>query len=764
MLCCFIQIAYSQVEDGVVALDIPIRNSLAFNRFAVNPTFSFVREQNKYITATNKRELVGVEDAPLTYFFSYSGRIKENIGAGIGVFQQNYGVLTTFGGIINFAYNVRIQEDSNFTFGLNIGAYKSGLNSGKVNINFDDPALDNIPSNFLFTANPGLNYGTGFLDFGISYKNLITYNLNSSAFVEENPIRGLQVHLMYTGYFGGYGFFGDSKFSTLSRAELQNAATIISGLAMLTVPKGVWAQVGYNTKYGGSVGLGINITPQIAIEYNYEKTFGELTNLGSSHEITLAYRFKNYNYYDYSSDDDLAGLFTFEKQEKKKKNIKASENKTAEVEVKLPTEEEKTRLAAEEKARIVAEEQARLVEEEQARLVAEEKARLIAEEQARLIAEEKARLVAEEKARLVTEEQARLVAEEQAKLVAEEQARIVAEEQARLVAEEQARLVAEEQAKLIAEEQARLVAEEKARLVAEEQLIKKPLDNIGKSMSELTIQSDESSKNQEQLLVELEAAVAIKEKDLKELKEENDLSEQNIYVAPKPFKSISKENEAIELIRINLDTVILTQKKKIILLESLLKEREITFKDPNDETNLYYRNKITQLKLKQEEAIKSRESLITSLEYISTATDFERKRRIKRAAYDNVQDRYTEGRKMLNSLRENVSLRDTALDINDIDFGRERNNNIQILKNVPNAENGYYLVLAVHNNINKRDEFLVQVISSGYEEVDFFFDVNTSEYYIYSKRFDNINETESALTSIEDEPYNKKINIIKIEN
>ena len=33
---------------------------------------------------------------------------------------------------------------------------------------------------------------------------------------------------------------------------------------MLTVPKGIWAQVGYNAVYGVSGGIGLNITPQIA--------------------------------------------------------------------------------------------------------------------------------------------------------------------------------------------------------------------------------------------------------------------------------------------------------------------------------------------------------------------------------------------------------------------------------------------------------------------------------------------------------------------
>ena len=681
MLFFCLKTGYSQSDDGVVALDIPVRNSLTFNRYVANPTFSFVREQNKYITATSKREMLGIEDGPLTYFFNYSGRIKENIGAGIGVFQQNYGVLTTFGGIINFAYNARIQEDSNFTFGMNIGAYRSGLNSGNVITNIDDPALNNIPSNFLLTVNPGLNYGTGFMDFGISYNNIVTYNFNASALVEENPKQSLQGHIMYTGYIGGYGFFGNSKFSALAESEFQKETTIISGAIMITIPKGIWAQVSYNTQYGASGGLGVNITPQIAIEYNYEKPFVGLSDFGASHEITLAYRFKNNNYYDYSRDDELAGLLTFEKKERK-----------------------------------------------------------------------------------VSKTQEKTNSQDPDRITTEEQARLVEEEQARLVAEEQSRIAAQEQIILDTEEQALLVAEEEVRIAAEKLLISNPTDNVGKSISALTLETERSNETQIQLIVDLESAVAIKENDLKDLKEENDLNEQNIYVAPKPFKSLSEENEAIERLKISLDTIRLGQNKKIVELESLLAERVISFTDPIDETNLYFKNKIDILKLEQEKVIRNRESLDSSLEQISIATDFERKRRIKRATFDNDQDRYTQDRNTLDSLKQNVTLRITELSLEVIDFGRERNNNIQILKNIEQTESGYYLILAIHSTVIKRDKFLVQVISSGNKEVDFFFNVSTSEYYIYSKRFDNINETQRELASKSDEAYNEKLNIIKIEN
>ena len=63
---CSIQMSHSQEEDGVVSLALPIRNSLTFNQFAINPTFSFVRQQNRYISITNKREWVQFDDAPQT--------------------------------------------------------------------------------------------------------------------------------------------------------------------------------------------------------------------------------------------------------------------------------------------------------------------------------------------------------------------------------------------------------------------------------------------------------------------------------------------------------------------------------------------------------------------------------------------------------------------------------------------------------------------------------------------------------------------------
>ena len=89
----------------------------------------------------------------------------------------------------------------------------------------------------------------------------------------------------------------------------------------------------------------------------------------------------------------------------------------------------------------------------------------------------------------------------------------------------------------------------------------------------------------------------------------------------------------------------------------------------------------------------------------------------------------------------------TPLTEDDLDFGETLSSNIQIVKDVANAESGYYLVIAVHTDVEKRDDFLTKVVATGEEDIDFFYDVNTSKYYIYYNKFDSIRNATNALES-----------------
>ncbi len=261
----------------------------------------------------------------------------------------------------------------------------------------------------------------------------------------------------------------------------------------------------------------------------------------------------------------------------------------------------------------------------------------------------------------------------------------------------------------------------------------------------------------------LTIAVNSKDKDLTDLKNENDLSEQGIFIEPKPFKSVSQENAKIESLKLELEETLEKQNEKIKELEDVYIKRAKKVRG-NDKINQYYKDAITSLKRQREETRNAKISAISLLEDIKVATQFERSRRIKRAIFDNEDDRYKKDQATLAILKQNTTLSSVPYKVEDFDFGEERSNNIQILKNVENTDNAYYLVLAVHENTTKRDEFVKKVIASGYSNVNFFYDINTSKYYIYSDKTTSLQSANEKLDNQNNAPYASRISIIKIEN
>ncbi len=818
----FSQETNPEKDNGVVSFSIPIRNSLKFNKYLINPTFSFVREQSPMLSFYGKRQWMEFENAPQTFLFSYSGRFRENQGASLGLFQQNYGVLTTFGAVANFAHNVVLEEDSNLTFGMNIGFYKSGLNNSKLILNNPNTILE-IPSNSLITVNPGINYGNAFIDFGLSLNNAILYNLTSAKVVANDPEKSIQGHVMYTGYLETYGFFDKSKFSGLLKVEKKTENTIVSGLAMFSLPQGIWAQAGYNTLYGLSAGVGLNITSSIIVEYNFEKAMSNLATFGSSHEIVFAYKFKS-NKYNYNEEEEgsiIPPADTRKKVDPKPKPKEVSSilspvdaQKLKELKMALAVQKEADRLqklqeiadaklkfAANEKVKIALESNAatkeKLAEEAKAKLIADSKLKSDAaiaaqvkqasEAKAKVVAEvaAKAKLIADSKlksdaaivaqAKQASAAQAKVVAEAaaKAKLIADAKIKSDAEaaRQAKLAAEAQAKEVAEAaaKAKLIADAKIKSDAEAtaQAKLAADALALAKLKDftkdeNV-KAMDELAKLLEDSNVTQKQLLTRLDATVTKKEKDLKDLKDENDLSDKGIYKDPKPFKSLAAENSELESLKLQIAEVNKSKNATLAQFTEKYNERLKKVPNKNDAVNQEYLKTINQLKAEQIVAEQSNASLVTSLEKIKAETEIEKKRRIKRADFRNDEGRYQQDVAALKRIKEATKVGAVAHKQDDFDFGNEQSN-MQIIKNIKNNKSGFYLVVAVHTDVAKRDAFLTKTIEAGEPNVNFFFNVSSSEYFIYYDQFEDIKTATNALESKGNKPYNGKMVIVKVEN
>ena len=245
------------------------------------------------------------------------------------------------------------------------------------------------------------------------------------------------------------------------------------------------------------------------------------------------------------------------------------------------------------------------------------------------------------------------------------------------------------------------------------------------------------------------------------MREENDLSDKGIVKTTVEFKSTSGENAELESIKAQIAEVNRAQAESLDEFNRLYAER-LKKTPKNDLINQNYLKTIENLKAEQAKAEQSNALLINSLEQIKVETEIEKKRRIKKAVSLNDQDRYSQDVATLKRIKETTKLSSTPLKAEDFDFG-ESQSNMQIIKNIKNIESGYYVILAVHTDVQKRDAFVTKTVSAGQKEVNFFYDASSSKYFIYEAMFDNLDEATQALGEKGNKPYNGKMVIVKIQ-
>ncbi|PDS25773.1 hypothetical protein B0A78_04320, partial [Flavobacterium columnare NBRC 100251 = ATCC 23463] len=301
-------------------------------------------------------------------------------------------------------------------------------------------------------------------------------------------------------------------------------------------------------------------------------------------------------------------------------------------------------------------------------------------------------------------------------------------------------------------------AEELARKEALKTAEDKEIDNLSNVI-------EDSQKLQSESIKKFQSIVLEKEKELMAMRKANDDSEKGI-VAPVQeveFKSMSQANKAIESLKSEIALNIKQQDQFIAEYQTLAAERLKKIPNKNDVINQSYLKTIE--KLKQDKARSEEESkqLITKLEDIKTQTEIEKRRRIKRANFEDASAKYQKDRATLSQIKASTTPTDQAYKSTDFDYGDSDQMNMQIVKNVPNEKAGFYMVLATHKDEARRDAFVKKAIQAGEKNIDFFYDISTGTYFIYSKHYDEINEADEAMKNKGEKPYNGKMVIIKIE-
>lgn len=94
----------------------------------------------------------------------------------------------------------------------------------------------------------------------------------------------------------------------------------------------------------------------------------------------------------------------------------------------------------------------------------------------------------------------------------------------------------------------------------------------------------------------------------------------------------------------------------------------------------------------------------------------------------------------------------------------ESTNIIKILNNVQSVESGFYLILATYSDVIKMDEFLNELRSKGVTNTGYFFDAESAKYFVYNKKFNDLETALKALQTKENLSYQGKMAIVKVEN
>ncbi|WP_271405287.1 PorP/SprF family type IX secretion system membrane protein [Tenacibaculum soleae] len=269
------------------------RNFMKFNRFLTVPTFSALKENKTSITATVRNSNVDFEDNPRLYLGTYSGKMRENVGAGFAIYQQEVGVFKDFGALVNYAQRLQLSETMDLTFGFNFLYSRRSANALKVNSTVPDPQVANFQDIPIVMLQPAVTVSFGKFDVGVFFENLVDFDLKNSEMATSFAEKTFSLHAMYSyelTYASGIFEGADLRALLMVRKPGENDFSV-GGNVILDLPKAGWVKAGYDKTYGISAGLGVNISENLAVGISYEKSSFAATN-----EIGLIYNFGKKSY------------------------------------------------------------------------------------------------------------------------------------------------------------------------------------------------------------------------------------------------------------------------------------------------------------------------------------------------------------------------------------------------------------------------------------------------------------------------------------
>jgi type IX secretion system PorP/SprF family membrane protein len=296
------QLSFSQ--EGIAVYS----DYLSDNYYLLHPSMAGAANCAK-LRLTNRQQWFGQQDAPAMQTLSFNGKIGEQSGAGVIVYNDRNGYHAQKGFKVTYAHHIMFSRDAidlnQLSFGMSAGFVQSSLDETKF-IEFD-PNIDGtiIQKYSYFNVDVGMSYN--YLDFyaHLTVKNAIETRRKIYSAYEDDNIRKV---IMNAGYV-----FGDNEnllwepsvmFQLVNQTKEKSFDVNLKVYKQLEFGK-LWGALSYRRSIDGAEYMKGNetkvqklqyITPIIGINYRnfmFSYTYSVVTGEvkydegGGFHQITL---------------------------------------------------------------------------------------------------------------------------------------------------------------------------------------------------------------------------------------------------------------------------------------------------------------------------------------------------------------------------------------------------------------------------------------------------------------------------------------------
>lgn len=294
------------------------------NQYIINPALTGI-ENYIDIKASHRHQWVGVQDAPVTTYFTIHSPIgkkdyrtsatsyrvpgqnprgksywedytaaEPHHGIGLQIIDDRTGPLNRFAAYITYAYHIGISAKTSLAAGFGAGFTKLSLNTAKLDFVYVpvDPAVTN--SNIINTSKPDFNAGVYLYSaeyfVGLSAQQIIPQKVAFSDYAVRTTDGKFVPHLFATA---GVRLLLDEDFNFIPSVMVKyiNPLPLQADLnGKLQYQDVAWIGASYRTGEGFAGMIGMNISNTLNVGYSYDYTTSRLSTVSKgTHEILVGF-------------------------------------------------------------------------------------------------------------------------------------------------------------------------------------------------------------------------------------------------------------------------------------------------------------------------------------------------------------------------------------------------------------------------------------------------------------------------------------------